>query len=234
MKKLILLALAVAVLLSTGCGTLRKLWTSDETQAAIAADVQKLAGTDKLAAKFDAAEERQQLSYAFLVLSAQKAGITETDARDFLAGRSDDSENSDDSDVPADLDAVDFASLVWKFGGVDGSKAKLSAPRISGLKAGKESISYKWDVTLSAWGLDDDDSDNALACWFVTREDGSIVGGKFDWISTSRKTRDFKNVLTGYQGWSLEGVPNPCQAYFVVVSKDARKRSNIVATEWKR
>ena len=233
MKKLILLALLLAALLSTGCGTLRKLWTSEETQAAIAADVQKLAGTDKLAAKFDAAEERAQLTYAFSWLTAQKAGITETDARDFLAGRSDDSENSDDSAVPADLDAVDFASLQWKFGGVAGSKAKLDSPRISALSAGSKSISYKWDKGLSAWGLANDDA-SALACLFVEREDGSIVGGKFDWVSTSRASRGLENVFDGYSGWTLDGVPNPCKCYFLVLSRDARKRSNIAATEWNR
>lgn len=233
MKKLILLALAVAVLLSTGCGTLRKLWTSDETQAAIAADVQKLAGTDKLAAKFDAAEERQQLSYAFLVLSAQKAGITETDARDFLAGRSAPAQDDTTPDADPDADAIDFACLSWKFGGVDGSKAKLDSPRISGLTAGSKSLSYKWDKGLSAWGLANDDA-SALACLFVEREDGSIVGGKFDWVSTSRSSRDLENVYDGYSGWTLDGVPNPCKCYFLVLSRDARKRSNILAAEWKR
>lgn len=235
MKKLQLptMFLLALLLFSSGCSTLRKVWTSEETQAAIAADVQKLAGTDKLAERFDAAEERAELMYAFTWLAAQKQGITETDARDWLAGRSGQAEDVQDEEAEQDVDALDFAALQWEFGGVDGSKAKLDSPRLSGLKAGSKTISYKWEKGLSGWGLADGDA-GALACFFVEREDGSVVGGKFDWVSTSRNTRGLENVFEGYSGWTLEGVPNPCKCYFTVVSKDGRKRSNVIGAEWKR
>ena len=235
MKKLapILVCLALAAL-STGCGTLRKIWRSDEAQAAIAADVQRLAGTDQLAARFDAAEERNQLAYAFTWLTAQKAGITETDARDWIAGRTNPADDdSGEEVVPADVDAVDFAALSWQYGGFDGAKAKLDSPRLSGLSASGTTIRYKWDVGLSGWGLANADA-GALACLFVTRSDGAIVGGKFDWVSTSRSSRSLENVTGGYNGWTLADVPNPTRIYFVVVSSDGRKRSNIVAADWSR
>ena len=231
MKMAWLAGLVLAAWFAGGCAALK----SPETQEAIVQQAQKLVGTDQVLQRFDAAEERAALTYAFSWLAAEKQGITETQARDWLAGHGGGvDEDAQDEQAAQDVDAVEFASLQWKFGGVDGSKAKLSGPRISGLKASANGISYKWDTGLSAWGLADDDSDNAFACWFVTREDGSIVGGKIDWISTSRKTRDFKNVNSGYQGWTLDGVPNPCAAYFVVISRDGRKRSNVVGTEWQR
>lgn len=63
---------------------------------------------------------------------------------------------------------------------------------------------------------------------------GAWVGGKFDWISSSRRSRDFVNVYSGYAGWSLADVPNPCQAAFVIVSPDGKKRSNVIAGTWSR
>ena len=228
-------ALASALFVATtGCSTIRKIWTSEETQSAIAADVQRLAGTDKLAAKFDAAEERAQLAYAFTWLTAEKQGITETDARDFLAGKTKPEDEAEEAEpVPADVDAVDFALLQWKFGGVDGSKAKLDSPRVADLRASDSSIRYTWKTGLSGWGLANADA-GALACLFVERSDGSIVGGKFDWVSTSRSSRGLENVFGGYNGWSLEGVPNPTRICFVVLSADGRKRSNVVSAEWSR
>lgn len=233
MKKMLLAAAVLAACALSGCAGLTSPEAQEQIQEGLAKTARKLAGTDELGAKFDAAAERAELTYAFVVLSAEKQGITETQARDWLAGRETGDADEDEEDAK-DVDAVEFASLQWKFGGFDGSRAKLSSPRISGLKAGASGISYKWDVGLSGWGLAKDDTGGAMACWFVEKEDGSIVGGKFDWISTSRRTRDFKNVLTGYVGWTLEGVPNPCKAWFVVVSLDGKKRSNVVGAEWKR
>jgi len=235
MKKLSLLLSAVlAVSVLSGCSTLRKIWKSDATQSAIAADVQRLAGTDKLAQKFDAAEERSQLAYAFTWLTAEKAGITETQARDWLANRG--AAPAGEGEAPEDAaaaDAIDFASLEWKFGGENGSKAALSTPRLSNLKASATSISYKWEKGLDDWGLAKEDA-GALACLFVTRLDGSVVGGKFDWVSTSRSSRGLENVLDGYEGWTLADVPATTKIYFVVLSKDCRKRSNVVSCDWTR
>ena len=60
------------------------------------------------------------------------------------------------------------------------------------------------------------------------------VGGKFDWISSSRSTRDFKNIYGGYGGWNLSNVPKTTTAAFVIVSKDGKWRSNIVVGLWER
>jgi hypothetical protein len=74
-----------------------------------------------------------------------------------------------------------------------------------------------------------------VACLFVQRSDGKWVGGKFDWISSSRTTRDFNNILDKpYLGWNLNGVPNPCSVVYVVVKADGKKRSNTIRGEWRR
>jgi len=131
-------------------------------------------------------------------------------------------------------DEAEYDTFTWAFGGFNGSRAALSEPRIASLRMnGMSGLSYRWaGPDLSVWGLGHTDA-AALACLFVRRSDGSWVGGKFDWISTSRTTRDFKN-LGGYGVWTLAGIPNPCRAAFVIVSADGRRRSNVIAADWRR
>ena len=224
---------AIVSPLLSGCSTLWNEEQANKAAEAISPALRKLAGTDELNAKFDAAEERANLAYAFSWLTAEKLGISETDARDWLANRNAAPDEEAEEAAPADVDAVDFALLQWKSGGVDGSKAKLDSPRLSGLRASASSISYTWDVGLDAWGLARDDA-GALACLFVEKSDGSIVGGKFDWVSTSRSARGLENIYGGYSGWNLSDVPNPCTIYYVVVDKAGRRRSNVVTANWSR
>ena len=131
-------------------------------------------------------------------------------------------------------DQVSFGALRWSFGGIDGSGASKTSASIGGLSASGGGMSYRWTgPTLSSWGLSNT-SAGAYACFFVQRSDGAWVGGKFDWISTSRTTRSFENILHGYNGWSLAGVPNPCPCAFVIVSSDRKKRTNVIASTWRR
>lgn len=225
---------ATAVWAAAFCFGCAALSSAVESPEELAAQARRTIGTEAIFERLVAMEEQARMTYAFTWLSAERAGITETEARDWLAGL-DGEEAEEEVEVPvADVDDVDFASLKWKFGGVDGSKAKLDSPRVSGAKATAKTLSYTWDVGLSGWGLANSVA-GALACIFVEREDGELVGGKFEWTSTSRKTRSLSNVLKGYGGWSLEGVPNPCKCYYVVITEDGRKRSNVVSVgEWKR
>ena len=126
-----------------------------------------------------------------------------------------------------------FAKFNWKYGGFNGSRAKLDAPRITmtGLSSG--SVSFRWDVGMRAWGLSDGDA-GAIFAVFVKNSAGEWVGGKIDWISVSRKSRDFAHIHSGYNGWTLAGVPNPCEAAFVVVNSGGSKRSNVITGTWKR
>lgn len=137
------------------------------------------------------------------------------------------------SDVSSGADQAPFGSFKWIYGGFNGASAVHSGVNISGLKISKGGFSFHYDTNLSAWGLSHGDA-SALACFFVQKGDGSWVGGKFDWISSSRTYRDLNHLHIGYGGWTLAGVPNPCQAAFVIVSKDGKKRSNVLVGTWTR
>ncbi|NLB69045.1 MAG: hypothetical protein GX804_05110 [Lentisphaerae bacterium] len=130
-------------------------------------------------------------------------------------------------------DAVSYGSFKWNFGGVKGGGASQQGVQISGLSLSPGGLSFKYNTNLSAWGMSHGQI-GALACLFVQNSSGQWVGGKFDWISSSRNTRDFHNVYSGYNGWSLAGVPNPCNAAFVIISPDGKKRSNVITGTWKR
>ncbi len=131
-------------------------------------------------------------------------------------------------------DAVPYGSLRWTYGGVSGGGARKTSASIGGLSMSKNNLSYRWTGdTLASWGLSNS-AIGAYACLFVQKSDGSWVGGKFDWISTSRQSRSFENIYHGYEGWSLRGVPNPCQAAFVIISADGKKRTNVITANWSR
>lgn len=132
------------------------------------------------------------------------------------------------------LDEATYADLAWDYGGFNGAKADGSEVIIGGLEMKKDGLSFDYATDLSSWGLENSDASGALACLFVLDNDGKWVGGKFDWISSSRETRDFKNVYSGYEGWDLSNVPKSTTAAFVIVSKDGRKRSNVITARWDR
>ena len=129
-------------------------------------------------------------------------------------------------------DQIPFGALRWTYGGrPNGSGARNGGVVISGARFSADGVSFSYNKDLSAWGY----SSGALggvACLFVQKADGSWVGGKFDWISSSRRSRDFANVYGGYDGWSLAGVPSPCAAAFVIISPDGKRRSNVISGTW--
>ena len=124
-------------------------------------------------------------------------------------------------------DAVDFASLKWRYGGFNGSGARLDSPRISGLRSDGRVLHYKWDVGLSGWGLGHGDPGAICAVFF--ERNGEWIGGKFDWVSTSRSNRELKHVET-YNNWPTAGISLPWRGRvaFVVVDKSGKRRSNVV------
>lgn len=132
------------------------------------------------------------------------------------------------------LDEVPYGDLHWTFGGFHAStNAPHSSVTITNLSCNAKGLRFEWTQDLSAWGIGREDAD-AVACLFVMDEDGRWIGGKFEWISSSRETREFTNVFDGYSDWSLRNVPNPCEVAFVVFRKDGKKRSNIITATWER
>ena len=143
------------------------------------------------------------------------------------------SSSSSGGSTAVEGDMVDFSALNWSYGGFNGAGAQPSDVSIAGLSMSSDSLSFAYVKDLSSWGLSRSDA-GALCCLFVQKADGSWVGGKFDWISTSRTTRDLGHVKGGYNGWSLRGTANPCPAAFVIVSANGSKRSNVISTMWQR
>ncbi len=130
-------------------------------------------------------------------------------------------------------DEVPYGALSWRYGGVSGGGYQQSGVEISHLKTSRNDLSFKYNKDLSAWGYGHGDA-SAYACMFVQTTSGNWVGGKFDWISSSRSSRDLKNVTSGYGGWSLAGVPNPCPVAFVIIDPKSKRRSNVIAGTWSR
>lgn len=120
--------------------------------------------------------------------------------------------------------------LDFRFGGFRGERAKEEPGcRIGSLRVTKDGLSFKWErggcETLGAAGRED--YSKTVACAFYW--DGARwVGGKFDWISTSRTSRSFENIRDGYGGWSGSDFFAAKRHGFCIVSNDGKKRSNFI------
>lgn len=146
-------------------------------------------------------------------------------------------EVSDKVDIDGDkpemevTECVPFADLQWVYGGFDGSQASpvdcveivLDSVTPSGLRYHFEEGNLS---ALSA--LNSHDNPDCLACLFCLL-DGVWRGGKFDWISSDRLSRDFHNIETGYHGWPTDAIKNADAYSFVIVSKDGYSRTNVCA-----
>ena len=126
-------------------------------------------------------------------------------------------------------DAI-FAELNWMYGGFRAKGAvRDDNAVIANLSIHSNGMSYSWQAggceVLGA--KDRSDPDQTLACLFCLIN-GKWVGGKFDWISTSRVTRDFHNIATGYNGWDAAAIDKAEGFRFVIVSKDGSKRTNVI------
>ena len=135
----------------------------------------------------------------------------------------------------ASADEVAFASLEWEYGGFNGAGAVLDpAVVLADLKNSGTKVSYTWvgaaapNGGLEAWGLGWSDA-GAICAIFIKRSDGTWTGGKFDWVSTSRSFRGLEH-LTNYNGWHDE-LPIKASVAFVVVSRDGKKRTNVIVAE---
>jgi hypothetical protein len=126
---------------------------------------------------------------------------------------------------------VEFSALRWDYGGFGGKgAAAVNGCTISGLKVSSSGMGYKWEGGgCEQLGASSRTAADCIAALFVRGSDGQWRGGKFDWISTSRTTRDFANVRSGYHGWPTDAIETASGYAFVIVSKDGRKRSNVIS-----
>lgn len=126
-------------------------------------------------------------------------------------------------------DATPFTSLDFCWGGFNGSKAVLAdGCRIKDLSVSSNGLAYKWEQGgCELLGAANHTAADCLACFFC-KVDGKWQGGKVDWLSTSRTTRDFKNAYEGYNGWDGSSIGKATEYAFVIVSRDGKKRSNVI------
>ena len=126
-------------------------------------------------------------------------------------------------------DEVGFAQLKWNYGGFKGGAATLeSSTRISKLQVNSGGMSYSWaSGGCEKLGAASSTDAACVACLFC-HIGGEWIGGKFDWISTSRRTRDFKNIRSSYNGWMSNAIEKADAYAFVIVSRDGKKRSNVI------
>lgn len=132
-------------------------------------------------------------------------------------------------------DAVPYGALQWRYGGFNGAKAAHNPavdPRLANLRSDGRKVSYKFDRGLDAWGISHNDPKAICAVFFL--RDGAWVGGKFDWVSTSRTSRELKHVES-YNNWPGSGIKLPWRGRvaFVVISADGRRRSNVLEAQSK-
>ena len=127
--------------------------------------------------------------------------------------------------------------LVFRYGSFDGGKAAESASaRIRSLKLSSSGLSYAWE----SGGCEDlgaasaTDYSQTLACAFYWSDaENAWIGGKFDWISSSRTTRSWENVRDRYNGWDPDAFFGSLRVAFCIVSKDGRRRTNLIEGAWK-
>jgi hypothetical protein len=90
-------------------------------------------------------------------------------------------------------------------------------------------MSYKWvKGGCEQLGASSRTAADCICALFVKGKDGQWRGGKFDWISTSRMTRSFENIKTGYHGWPSDSISTATAYAFVITSKDGKRRSNVI------
>ena len=120
---------------------------------------------------------------------------------------------------------------IASFGSPNCSKAtEIADCQIAKFKMNKSGMSYKW-VSGGCERLgasSKEDYSQTIAIIGYSNDGITFHCGKFDWVSTSRETRDFKNIYEGYNGFDKDKFFNAKRHCFFVMSKDGKKRTNIL------
>ena len=179
-------------------------------------------------------------SYDFITNSIQRAvtQLEKTRERDAAAedpattSTTEHTEHTEGAQASSDSPSSPSSPVVldFRYGGFKGGgSVEDPATQIKGFRFSSSGMSYSWAKgDLGNWGLARTDA-GALACAFY--EDpatGRWIGGKFDWISTSRTTRTWENVRDRYNGWDPDAFFSAQRHAFCIVSADGRKRTNLV------
>ena len=137
-----------------------------------------------------------------------------------------------DTPAPAEDSAASVAGspLVWRFGGFDGSRAAEDpATQIRDFRMDGRGMSYAWAKgDLGNWGLARTASGALICAFYFDERELRWIGGKFDWISSSRTTRSWENVYAGYNGWRANPFFSANKHAICIVSADGRRRTNLL------
>lgn len=113
----------------------------------------------------------------------------------------------------------------WVYGGVNGANAVEKA-KISDLTVSKKQLAYKWvEGGCENLGAASRTDASCRACLFC-HVNGEWVGGFFEWISTSRLTRNFANIQGRYKGWDISLVEKADKFAFCILSKSGGSRTS--------
>ena len=125
-------------------------------------------------------------------------------------------------------DDIDLSAARWH--GPNGGRAAVTES-LENLKIDSHKISYTLSKGTEGWQPHNaaQKNCNQYACFFVLR-DGLFQGGKFDWSTYSRKTRELKNIRGGYTGGI---VPNSGETvWFCFMDLNGKNRTNCQAVQW--
>ncbi len=102
------------------------------------------------------------------------------------------------------------------------------AAQISGFNMNSSGCSWKNNTDIgAAWGVGKD-TIGLIAVVGWQDSSGKFLCAKFDWARPSNRTRDFKNVKEGYNGFPPSTFFAAKKHCFFLMSKDGRKRTNII------
>ena len=185
-------------------------------------------------------------AYDFITNSVQRAvsaaerAAEEYSRRDDGAGQTEDpatistgehEEHGEGAQASSDSPASPSSPvLLFRYGGFDGSKAvEDQATWIEAFRFTSTGMSYQWaSSSLRPWGLEDTEA-GALACAFYwSDKEQKWIGGKFDWISTSRTSRSWENIRGRYNGWDPDAFFSAKRHAFCIVSRDGKRRTNLL------
>ena len=120
--------------------------------------------------------------------------------------------------------------LDFRFGGIK-AKDPQEDPRcrISKLKIGSDSLSFKWESGIPGdWKRGDTKKGPMIVACAFYESGGRWIGGKFDWIDENRSSRSLENIHGGYGGWDAGAWRAAKKRAFAVVSADGKYRSNLL------
>ena len=198
------------------------------TEAQVAAQIKAIKAKGKRAVGFEYARGPSR-KLALAALNAGAEGCGNWDGGAVPWAENDGQTTGKETEDAQAEDAVDFSLLDWCYGGFNGGSAQLDGKaRIMGLRVSASGMSYSWiSGGCENLGAASNEDAACLACLFCLIG-GKWRGGKFDWISTSRTTRDFKNIAEAYNGWDREAVGKADKFAFVICSRDGKRRTNVI------